>query len=59
MLFRSKNGNLYNIKKADYLTEKDYYTAIMTVKHMKGENKNKGIDSKTLIKDIIRKSMSK
>lgn len=59
MLFRSKNGKLYSIKKADYLTEKDYYTAIMSVKYGKGENKNKGIDSKTMIKDIIRKSMSK
>ena len=30
MLFRNNNGELKNIKKIDYINDKDYYSTILT-----------------------------
>lgn len=59
MLFRGKSGKLYEINKSDYLTEKEYNTAVMAVKFDVVNNIKKPYDAKSDIINIIKRAVSK
>ena len=59
MIFRGKNGKLYEINKKDYLNEKEYNKAIMAIKCDKKPVIMKLQSSKEEIINIIKTSMSK
>ena len=59
MLFRGKSGKLYEIKKSDYLSEKEYNKAIMSVKFQLNNPINSSYIAKEEILNIIKKEVSR
>uniref|UniRef100_A0A6C0CR63 Uncharacterized protein n=1 Tax=viral metagenome TaxID=1070528 RepID=A0A6C0CR63_9ZZZZ len=59
MLFRGKSGKLYEIKKRDYLSEKEYNKAIMSIKFQISNSINTSYIAKEEILNIIKKEVSR
>jgi hypothetical protein len=57
MIFRGSDGKLYEINKRDYLTEKDYNKAIISIKSE--STRHNSVNIKKEIIDIIKTAMSK